>query len=60
MIDERKQRRALIERSIFASAAGDQRQAREVSAELVILATRGAPPEIRERAQWTVRNLRAE
>ena len=59
MIDERKQRRSLIERSIFASCAGDQQQARELSAELVILATARALPEIQRRGRETVANLRA-
>jgi hypothetical protein len=58
MIDERKQRRALIERSIFASCAGDQQQARQLSAELVILATARALPEIQRRGRETVANLR--
>jgi len=58
VIDERKQRRALIERSIFASCAGDQQQARQLSAELVLLATQRALPEIQRRARETVANLR--
>jgi len=58
MIDERKQRRALIERSIFASCAGDQWQARQLSAELVLLATQRALPEIQRRGRETVANLR--
>jgi len=58
VIDERKQRRALIERSIFASCAGDQQQARQLSAELVILATQRALPEIQRRGRETVANLR--
>jgi hypothetical protein len=58
VIDERKQRRELIERSIFASCAGDQQQARQLSAELVILATQRALPEIQRRGRETVANLR--
>ena len=55
--DVRREMDRLIEASIEASALGDQHKARELSAELVRLATLRADLETRSRAGRTVSNL---
>jgi len=60
MMDMRKYEMDLIDKSIEASAMGNQAQARELSAQLLEMRMRRLPPMERRYAIETARNLRAE
>ena len=60
MMDMRKYEMDLIDKSIEASAMGNQQMAREFSAQLLELRMRRLPMKERRYALATARNLRAE